>query len=566
MSATQHMKSVVTLGGAVDASFSGMASEVDKQLGGATKQVKTLEREQKKLTKQIKTAKMAGADVSLLTKRYDELGRELDEATTSARGFEAASDLKGQFKSAATYTAATAAGVAGVTASVIGLTTATNAATAEQAGFAKAYGMSIEQFNAWGGIAEQAGLNAENTGDLVEELSNKFGEFKALGEQSSVSDVFGALGIDAAMMDGLSAAEQLEFVMKRLEKVDDTQQAASLADMLFGGEGNKLVTYIKNSGEGLDDLLKSQRAINNLTQEGADGALKYNTAFNSVTKALYTSWQDVAGVVGGDVAPVFDELAGTVSAFIQENRAEIVDFLKGAVEGSIAFASSVFHVASAVNDVVQIFGGWETVAAAVAGIMAGKMVLGIAGVVSNVQTMISTLGAVKTTMLSVNAVMAANPIGAVALAVGLLTAAGVALYQNWDDVKAWFDPFFGWFEEKWESFLSLGTKAKEMLTSVTDFLGFGDEEASGSGSQPRQPGYYGANSQPSNYNPYNYASRAQAANDQTYSSTGGNTVHQKVEKIEVVAAPGQSPEEVGQAVSDKLSGHQDAMFDLSMGY
>ncbi len=69
MSAAQHLKSVVTLGGAVDPSFSGMASEIDKQLGGATKQVKTLEREQKALTKQIKTAKLAGADISMLTRR-----------------------------------------------------------------------------------------------------------------------------------------------------------------------------------------------------------------------------------------------------------------------------------------------------------------------------------------------------------------------------------------------------------------------------------------------------------------------------------------------------------------
>ncbi|MEH0741138.1 phage tail protein [Vibrio cholerae] len=557
MSAAQHLKSVVTLGGAVDPSFKNMASEVDKHLGSATKEVKTLEREQKNLTKQIKKAKLAGADVSLLTKRYDKLGDEIDQASRSAEGFQAASNLKGSLKSTAKYAAATTAGLVGVTGSVIALTSATNAATAEQAGFAKAYGMSIEQFNAWGGIAAQAGLNAENTGDLVEELTNKFGEFKALGEQSSVSDVFGSLGIDAAMMDGLSAAEQFEFVMRRLEKVGDAQQAASLADMLFGGEGNKVVTYIKNSGKSLNELLDAQKAINNLTQEGADGALKYNTALNSVTKSMYTAWQDVAGVVGGEVAPVFDDLSITVSSFVRENRAEIIDFLSSAVEGSLAFARGVFTLGSAVNDVVQVFGGWETVA----GLMAGKMVVGVAGVVSGIGTMITTLGAAKTTMLGLNAVMVANPIGAVAAAVGLLTAAGVALYQNWDAVKEWFEPFFGWFEAKWQGFLELGEKAKGMLKSVTGFLGFGEGDQ---GSSQGYTGYYGGHTQ-SAPSSYGYGARAQAANQSTYAAAGGNTVHQKVEKIEIHAAPGQSSEDIGKEVASRLGGEQDAMFDLAMG-
>ncbi|WP_019275457.1 hypothetical protein [Vibrio coralliilyticus] len=573
MSAAQHLKSVVTLGGAVDPSFKNMASEVDKHLGSATKEVKTLEREQKNLTKQIKKAKLAGADVSLLTKQYDKLGDEIDQASRSAEGFQAASDLNGSLKSTATYAAATTAGLVGVTGSVIALTSATNAATAEQAGFAKAYGMSIEQFNAWGGIATQAGLNAENTGDLVEELTNKFGEFKVLGEQSSVSDVFGSLGIDAAMMDGLSAAEQFEFVMRRLEKVGDAQQAASLADMLFGGEGNKVVTYIKNSGKSLNELLDAQKAINNLTQEGADGALKYNTALNSVTKSMYTAWQDVAGVVGGEVAPVFEDLSITVSSFVRENRAEIIDFLSSAVEGSLAFARGVFTLGSAVNDVVQVFGGWETVAAGVAGLMAGKMVIGLAGIVSGVGTMITTLGAVKTAMIGINAVMMANPIGSVAAAVGLLTAAGVALCQNWDAVKEWFEPFFGWFEAKWEGLLALGDKAKELLKSVTGFLGFDETEKdttlkANDDSEAVRPtrtnGYYGGHTQ-SSPSSYGYGARAQAANQSTYAAAGGNTVHQKVDKIEIHAAPGQSSEDIGKEVANRLGGEQDAMFDIAMG-
>lgn len=60
--------------------------------------------------------------------------------------------------------------------------------------------MSISKFTQWGGIAQQAGLNAENVGDMVEELTNKFGEFKALGKQSSVSDAFGVLKLNKSIL------------------------------------------------------------------------------------------------------------------------------------------------------------------------------------------------------------------------------------------------------------------------------------------------------------------------------------------------------------------------------
>jgi len=569
MSATQHLKSVVTLGGAVDSSFSGMASEIDKQLSSATRQVKTLERKQASLTKQIKKGKLAGKDVSHLTTRYTQLGKEIAEAERTARGFSAASSLKQSLKSTGSIIAKTTIGLAGLSATIMGLTTRTNSATAEQVGLAKSYGMTISQFSAWGGIAKQAGLNSENTGDLVEELTNKFGEFKALGKMSAVSDVFGKLGIDKAMLNGMSAAEQFEFVMHRIAKVKDGQEAASLADMLMGGEGSKLVTYLRSTGKSLDSLLATQKSLNHLTNEGANGAVKYTQSLNKVSTVLYSSWQDVVGLVGGEVAPIFEKLALTISDFVDENKDEIVSFFKSAVEGSIAFAGGVFKLAGTVDSVVQSIGGWDTVMAGIAGLMTGKLVVGIASTVLSLGSIISTLGTAKTAMLGLNVVMAANPIGAVAAVVGLLVTAGILLYQNWDKVKAWFKPFFSWFEAKWDKFLALTKRAKEMLSTVAEAFGFGDGDEEKEKTKKKVPSkahssYYGVN--PSiTYNPYNYASRAEVANETSASgSTGGKVVHQKVEKIEVIAAPGQSPKEIAQAVGHELSGEQDAMFDLSM--
>ncbi|GAA03239.1 phage tail protein [Photobacterium leiognathi] len=607
MGVSQNLRTVVTLGGAVDSSFGKMAGTVDKELGKATKQVKSLEREQQKLAKQIKKAKLAGADVRFLTRRYEELGNQINDAAREAEGFDAAGGIGKGLRNGAVAIGATSGAVIGLTSAMGGLVAITNAQTAEQAGLAKSYGMTIEQYKAWGSIAAQAGLNAENTGDLVEELTNKIGEFKALGKQSSVSDVFGKLGIQKSMLEGLSAAEQFEFVMRRLEKVKDGQQAASLADMLFGGEGNKVVTYLRNSGKSLDDLLNKQKTINNLTQKGADGAAAYNTAWNSTLGAVTSSWQEVSGVVGGEMAPVLDALGVEISAYFKANKAAIVSFATGIVTASINLSRNIVAMAVSVNDVVDAFGGWQSVGAVVAGMMAGKMAVGIASTVGGIVSMVSALGSARSVMLGLNVVMAANPIGAVAAAVGLLTTAGLLLYQNWDSVVEWFAGKLEWFKTEFPAtFSTLKTvfdwsplgmiinhwdkvpdyfsglwgnvtaifdkylgKVKAIWSTVSGFVDdlkfWQDDDDSKpkattrtdnptSYSKPSYTGYSGYG---------DYASRAASISSTTAPASNSSTkVYQTVEKIEVNAAPGQSPQSVGQAVATQLSDSRDgAMYD-----
>lgn len=442
----QNLKTVVTLGGTVDGSFSKIGSTFNESMGKATKTVKELEREQGKLTKQIRKSKLAGADVSLLTRQYQKLSKELDTATEKAEAFEKSSDLGGKLAGIGAAGATAVGGIWAATAATAGLMTVTNKQTAEMQGLAQSYDMSIERFKTWNGVAEQAGLNGENVGDLIEELTNKFGEFKALGEQSSVSDVFGALGIDQSMMDGMKAADQFEFIMKRLGKVADKQQAASLADMLFGGEGNKLVTYIRNTGSSLDELLDKQRQFNLLTQKGASGAKRYSTSFDNLTNVITSAWAEVSGVVGGEFADDIDSLGVSIGQFVRENKPQILSFFHDVITTGRNLTAGLWSIGSTINDVAQAMGGWKTIGTAVASLFAAKLLVGMVGMVQTGVSVVKTLGLMKASMAGLNAAMAANPIGMITAAIGLLIFAGVELYQNWDSVVAWFGKTFTWFK------------------------------------------------------------------------------------------------------------------------
>ncbi|HCE2426750.1 TPA: phage tail protein [Vibrio parahaemolyticus] len=590
---SQTLSTVVKLGGSVDGSFSKIGSAFNESMGKATKTVKELEREQGKLNKEIKKSKMAGADVGLLTRRYQSLGEEIEQAREKAEAFEQASSIGGAFKSVATAGAAAIGSIWATTTAITGLMTVTNENTASMVGMAKSYDMTIDRFKAWNGIAVQAGLNGENIGDMIEELSNKFGEFKALGEQSSVADVFGALGIDAAMMEGMEAADQFEFIMDRLQNVGDKQQAASLADMLFGGEGNKVTTYIRNTGKSLNELLEDQKQFNMLTNEGANGAVSYGNAFKNLTSVISSAWQEVSGIIGGEMTDDVKQASSAIGSLFKNNKDDIKGFFKGLVDGAKFFGAMLFKVGQGVNSLAQAVGGWGNIATAIGSIMAAKVVVGLVSFASTGLQLVKTVGVMKTAMIGLNTVMAANPIGAVTLAVSGLIFAGIQLYRNWDSVVAWFGNALSWFKTEFPNTFNIIKTAfdwsplgmiinnwepitgffSDLWGGVTGIFDSGIAKISGiwetvsgwmdslkfweSGDTTTQVKSYHqiqAEAQPS---------RAMAAINSSYPASKGHTVQQNVGEIKVYAAPGQSPAEVAQAVHTQLGGYQSsALYDL----
>lgn len=434
----QNLKTVVTLGGSVDSSFTKIGSTFKKSMGTANKTVKDLTRQQKQLTSQIRRSKLAGADVSLLTMRYETLSEEIKRASDRAEGFAKIKTVGNWLKRTAKWGSAAAGAVFGTTLALGGMVTTTNNATSAMAGLAHSQSMTVEQFQQWNGIAKQADLSGENIGDMIEELTNKYGEFTALGSQSSVSDVFGALGITQSMMTGMNAAQQFEFVMKRLQKVQDSQQAASLADMLMGGESNKVVTYIRSTGKSLDDLLKTQQRFNMLTNQGASGAVKFNHSFQNLTSVIHSGWQEISGILGNEFAGQIDSLAERIRTYVTNNKINIVDTIESMATAVYSAGNAIYSFGKNVQSVVNTMGGWQVIGEAIAALIGAKMIVGIGGFVGTLVTLGKSVRAASGAMGIFNAVMDANPVGLIVIAIAGLIMAGIELYKHWDDITKWF--------------------------------------------------------------------------------------------------------------------------------
>ncbi|ENH0678162.1 hypothetical protein ABVX93_003055 [Escherichia coli] len=316
-----NLKANIRIGGTIDPSWRNSVEGLKKELSGTKKLLESLTRQQERLKKQIDAAGKENRDVAALTAEYEKLGQEIQAATRQQTLFnkklksaERLARWKGYGKTALKVGFGLSAG-AGLT--LAAGTTAVlnrNTETAERAGIARSYGVDYETYAAWDSLARLMGLNGENIGDLFEEYRNKvFDDNNGATDKGAIQEVFGALGLKAGVMAGKSNQEQVEFLFDRLLQVENEQVAAGMADALFGGEANKILTWMRLSGKTYRELISEQKRYNLVTKAGADGAVQGHMALSNLSNVLSSSIDEISGQLGKELAPhiqrVTDDLA-----------------------------------------------------------------------------------------------------------------------------------------------------------------------------------------------------------------------------------------------------------------
>ncbi|EGZ8547537.1 hypothetical protein JHU84_002203, partial [Escherichia coli] len=193
-----------------------------------------------------------------------------------------------------------------------------NTETAERAGIARSYGVDYETYAAWDSLARLMGLNGENIGDLFEEYRNKvFDDDNGATDKGAIQEVFGALGLKAGVMAGKNNQEQVEFIFDRLLEVKNEQVAAGMADALFGGEANKILTWMRLSGKTYRELISEQKRYNLVTKAGADGAVQGHMALSNLSNVLSSSIDEISGQLGKELAPHIQQVTDDLAAWFK---------------------------------------------------------------------------------------------------------------------------------------------------------------------------------------------------------------------------------------------------------
>ena len=323
-----------------------------------------------------------------------------------------------------------AAGVAAGAVAIAGTADRVANALTEQVNLAKSVGAAHKDFDVLRGVAKSLNFEFDNLIDLQEELNNKVGEFKVLGELTSLEEGLQGLNLKVADFVKLKPAAQMEALLRAAAKVDQ-QVASASADMLLGGEASKIFgkfnQELKDSGLTVDQFFQKQRDLNFLTDKAREGAVKYTKATKSLMTALSSLATEGFGRLSGIMAPVVERLVKFIIANkelinLRLNRfmgdlakaAQEIDF-SAISKRAAEFKEELVKLISKTSGLIEKYGGLKTIGKTLLGIFATAKV---AGFIAALAPLAAILG------------------GPILLAIGAVVAVGALLWKNWDTIKA----------------------------------------------------------------------------------------------------------------------------------
>lgn len=319
-------------------------------------------------------------------------------------------------------------GAAGGGAFALGTEAATAAAEASK--FASMVGLSTGNWQEYAGAATMAGMEADELASLMLTLQERAVN-AARGEKGDI-EMLQLMGISAKNAKGeLKNADTLLLELadrvKKMREAGEMGKAAGIMNQLGGEEGARLLDLLKNGREGLLAMRKEARELGLvLSDEALESALEYGSAINRV-KATF---RGLGLTLGTAFLPSLTKLLDKFQAWLQVQRdimsAGFEEWVNGlnlnevwaSVEG---FFEGLKRLASLLQRVADLCGGWSNVLLGLVALISGKALL--------------ALGSLALAFGQLGMAMLATPVG---WFVAVLAGAAYAIYKNWDGLYAYF--------------------------------------------------------------------------------------------------------------------------------
>lgn len=245
-----------------------------------------------------------------------------DAAADASRGFrrfgEDVQDLEpGLDRASVGIAAFGAAAVAGLGL----LINSTLESTEEIDNLSKRAGISAEQIQIWGRIAEESGAEADDMADAVREMQLRLAEATSLASGPAV-DALNLLGLSLEDLNELPVDEQFNSIRDALSQVEDQSQRTFLAEELLGGSTERLTELIGLSAD----------EFRNQAQAAAESGRVFSTSQVEAAEMTRLALRDAKDAIGGVVGELVIALLPAVQALAEFVRTSLVPGIQTVIE------------------------------------------------------------------------------------------------------------------------------------------------------------------------------------------------------------------------------------------
>ena len=316
-----------------------------------------------------------------------------------------------------------------------------------------AFGLSADQSTRFADVLAQT-ANRSNTSVALMGETFKYVAPVAGALGYSIEDASVAIGLMAnSGIKGSQAGTSLKNILTNLAKPTDQVQSymeklnVSLVDQAGHVKPlNQLLSDMRNSFAGLTDAEKAEYAAGIAGKEGMSGLLAIVNASQSDFDKLTEAINNSSGA------------AQNVSDVMMNNLGGQLTILKSTLESiAISFGNILLPAIKSVTGALQNFLSWlngltdhqkqviVTIATVVAAV--GPVLLIIGKLITGLTSVISVINLLKPAFMALNAIMTANPIGIIIVAIAGLIAALVALYNKNEAFRSFVDTAWAQIKE-----------------------------------------------------------------------------------------------------------------------
>lgn len=381
------------------------------------------------------------------------------------------------------------AGVGIVGGALLALTKRAASAGDAAAKSAQIVGMSAREWQRTAFAAEAYGVEAEQLKQGLFDLNKRTVE--AIRGSEDAQGAFKRLGIELLDNNGKvkSTSVLLAEISDRFAAMPDDARKAEAADRLFAGAALQLIPILNKGSAGLRELGDEAERLGFVM---SDEALAESEAFGKGIARLLALVKGLGNILATHLLPILNPLIASMGDWIVANR-EIIDTgiadfvrrlpgyfetllevvrgiraafapflaalrwlvdLMGPANAALLIMSVLIggKLIFSVAKLILTFGGLAK-AIALTGFALGRLAIG--GLISMLGHLFLAIKAGAGIMGVFNAVLIANPIGLVIVAVAALAGAAYLIYRNWGDIVPFFADAFSALAKMFTGFVEI---------------------------------------------------------------------------------------------------------------